>query len=312
MLVISGWLACILCASGCASPTARPGRLISVVPWADDGLVGRQITTPHYTMFSTLRHGNFEIEVAKRMELLHDSYAETVLPSVDSAERLQVFVLRTRADDASLMSWPDPTDSTGLTTGGSAVVNGQDLLVVANNRAELLADMAHHGWHQYVNSRCSSRLPAWLVEGLACDFEALVFADGRAVRSRLNATRIATLRKLLHGAANMPLSRVVARRALDSTEPGAGHYDERFEAQAWALVSLLRDGAGGKYAGAFDHLLSDIDSGTFGVHTSALTLTSGNDDPISFGETALRVYFDENSTELEDAYFDHMVRLCGF
>lgn len=313
ILILGGWLAFVLSASGCAGPAAIPSLEMSVVPWAGDGLVGRQIATPHYMLFSTLRDGKFELAVAKRMELLHDSYAATVNTLGDSGQPLRVFLLETWADYARVMSRTQPTPSTGLPMGALVGVSGRDLVVVATDRAEMLAGMAHHGWHQYVNTGFTSRLPAWLDEGLACEFEALAFAEGRAaVRTERNAVRIATLRELLRSATNAPLSQVVARETLDAARAGAVHYDDRFAAQAWALVSLLRDGAGGKFAGAFDDMLRDVAGGTFGVHAGALALTSNGGNRISIGEAALRFYFEANSTELEDVYFDHLVRLCGF
>lgn len=307
-------MAAAMAAAGCANCTSTSRVAMSVAPWAGDGFAGRQVSTPHYTLFSTLRDKAFEVQVAKRMELVYARLADTVCAGSGLGSPLKAYLLGTASDYARFVAREYPARSLNVDRrDGVGFADGASLVVAYTDRAGMLTALAHHGWHQYIASRCRGQLPAWLDEGLACEVEALAFvADKRAVRVKRNPVRIATLRELLRRSTNASLAQVVARDRLNSAAPGGGHYDESFQAQAWAVVSLLRDGGGGRYAGRFDRMLRDITDGSLAVKAGGLALTSGADAPISPGEAVLRIYFGKSSAELEDIYFDHIVRLCGF
>ncbi|MBU0718005.1 MAG: hypothetical protein KJ749_07140, partial [Planctomycetes bacterium] len=91
-----------------------------------------------------------------------------------------------------------------------------------------------------------------------------------------------------------------------------GQSTQTYYAQAWALMTFLRDGAGRKHAAAFGRLLADLADGGFGARISAFRLTAPEAAGLTFGEAAFRAYFTGSPEQLEKDYYNHIVRVAGF
>src|SRR5207237_4109924 len=121
---------------------------------------------------------------------------------------------------------------------------------------------AHEGWHQFVARHFRSRLPPFLEEGIATQFENIHFA-GELPRWNLpvNPDRVQRLRQTLDLHTAYPLSKLITMHAGDVVGSG-GEKIESFYAQNWAFVRFLWDAQKGKYRAAFQKLLADTAAGT--------------------------------------------------
>jgi len=59
-------------------------------------------------------------------------------------------------------------------------------------------------------------------------------------------------------------------------------------------------------------MMEDIAAGSFRIRTSATSLTANSSGSRSFGRSTLQTYFEHDPEELQDEYYEFLVRLCGF
>jgi hypothetical protein len=327
-----------LAAAGCASvwrgfSTRDVGRVaVSAEPWSAEGLSGRRLTTEHFDIISTIRDTEFESALPRIMEAAHARYTATLRPTGDGSTdwtskparhqqaglpvgpaRLVTYIFGTRSEWSRFARRRFPARyaiysrirSGGFTEGAASVS-------FYTTRSTTLATLVHEGWHQYVAARFEAPIPAWLNEGLACYHEAIEIAgpEPRFTPQR-NTFRISSLRKAIQSNTLLPLGHIVdtdAGQVISRHHGGVAHL---YYAQAWAFVTFLRHGAGGRYSPAFNRMLRDIADGTFNHRVRAAGLTSATAGQ-SYGESVFRVYFGCTPDEMADGYYDHLVRLAGF
>jgi hypothetical protein len=110
----------------------------------------------------------------------------------------------------------------------------------------------------------------------------------------------------------MPLGEIIdtdAGRVIAGYDSGTTHV---YYAQAWALVTFLRHGAGGRCAKAFDRMLRDVADGSLAICVSNATPAAADRAGLSFGTAAFVAYFGCRPEELADEYYDHVVRISEF
>ncbi len=307
-------LTLLLSAIGCAT-NGTPQRIEAwTEAWSEEGLTGRRLVTEHFEIVTTLRDAQFEAALPDFLEAAYKQYVGTIAPPEDVESKLTMYVFNTRSEWARFARRRFPARynvysrirSGGFTEGDASV-----LFYVS--RGATLATLAHEGWHQYVSSRFHAPIPAWLDEGLACYHEAVEFA-GSVPRftPQHNTFRINSLREAVQTGGDMSLREIIdtdAGRIIIQHHSGI---TQMYYAQAWAVVTFLRHGAGGRFAAAFDQMLDDIADGTFSVRVSAAGLGVVDGSHLSFGEAAFRAYFDQRPEELSEEYYDHLVRVAGF
>ncbi len=299
--------------SGCSIITPTPVTF-NTREWSQDGFTGRRLSTQHFDIYSTLRDEKFESALPGFLEAAHDAY-EKLLPAPPARnERMVLYVFGLRSEWEAFTKRRFPVRFSiyrrirngGYTEGNVSVLFCQD-------RGSALATIAHEGWHQYVSSRFTQVLPAWLNEGLACGFESV---DSSGVRPRFdpnqNTFRINSLREGIQQDNLMSLAELV------ETDPGrmlAGkslRSTDAYYAQVWALITFLRHGAGGRYRADFDRLLEEIANDTLVKRISADRLLSGEPAATTSGETVFRIYFRATPNELDAEYYDHLVRTADY
>lgn len=306
-------LAIALSAFGCAShpPVHAPA---TVVPWSEFGLIGRHYSTDHFDLISTLRDTEFEEALPTVLEATYAQYEATLPPCGEHEPRLTTYLFGTRSEWAQFARRRFPVRyevysrirSGGFSEGGTSV----SFYV---SRSAALATLAHEGWHQYVSLRTSTPIPAWLNEGLACYHEAIEMPDLRPrFTPERNTFRINSLREAIQTDTLMSLREIVdtdAGRVISRHHAGVA---QTYYAQAWALVTFLRHGAGGRFAPAFDRMLQDIAAEMLSARVSAAKVIASDAIDDTAGAATIYAYFGHTPEELADAYYDHLIRVAGF
>jgi len=240
-----------------APPIPSAARAIGA--WADQGLEGREYTTPHYRLVSTLRDRSFEAGLPAFLEAMYGEYAKTMPPTAANPNRRQLFVFGCRSDWQRFVQRRYPARyhvyslirSGGFTEDGTAVVFFTD-------RASTLATLAHEGWHLYQAPEVTAAMPAWLNEALASYFESVDCSGPNPVCTPMrNTFRINHLREAVQHNRLLPL------RVLLNADAGQIHRQDNsalsqtYYAQLWALVTFLRHGAGaGAAARSIDYFVT--------------------------------------------------------
>lgn len=299
--------------AGCSTTTLSP-ITFDTQEWADGGFAGRRLSTLHFDIYSTLRDEEFESALPGFVEAAYGAYEKLLRSPPGRNERLVLYVFGLRTEWEAFTKRRFPVRFPiyrRIRNGGFS--EGNVSVLFCQNRGSALATIAHEGWHQYVSSRFTQVLPAWLNEGLACGFESV---DSFGVRPRFdpnqNTFRINSLREGIQQDNLMSLAEIIETDAGRMLAGKSLRNTDAYYAQVWALITFLRRGAGGRYRADFDRLLEDIADDTFGKRLSADRLLSGESAAKTLGETVFRIYFRATPNELEARYYDHLVRLSGY
>ena len=300
--------------AGCTVAGPAEVRLTSEKePWSAEGLAGRRIITEHFDIFSTLVDAEFEDALPEFLELVHERFQRMLPAPAGAHPRLAVYVFATRGEWEWFTQHRFPTRQelySRIHRGG--YTEGAVSASFYTSRAGTLVTLAHESWHQYVDSRFGTSIPAWLNEGLACYHEALHMDGARPVFTpRHNTFRMNSLCEAVQRDTLMSLEEIVDTDAGQVISRNDSRVTRVYYAQAWALVTFLRFGAGGRHAGAFERLLTDVAAGTFQARVGAARLGSSDPSGISAGRAAFKAYFGPID-DLDEKYYDHLVRVCRF
>ncbi|KAA0220035.1 MAG: DUF1570 domain-containing protein [Planctomycetota bacterium] len=302
----------LACGSGGCRSGPEAARF-EVAPWAWGGRAGQRLTSEHFVVYTTVE----DAALARSFPvLLERAYREHRLrmPALRPNElRMETFVFGSRREWEAYTRTEYPQSfavyrlirAGGFTEGGRAVL-------FHTTPAVTLATVAHESWHQYVETCAGGTLPAWLNEGLACYHESFDFTHTPPRPIPLNNSfRLEHLRQSLTTGSRFTL------RELLETEPGEvlsrddASVTQTYYAGVWALTAFLCHGQGGRFAKAFDRMMSDAASGTLGIRVRASVLTEGAATGSSFGHAVFVLYFGGVDEAMEEAFAEYIAGLAG-
>ncbi len=278
------------------------------------GGVVQKITTEHFELYTTANDAEFVAFLPEYLETTYAYYA-SLIPEPDTGEphaRLKTYLLNDRPEWDRFVqeNYPERHEvyrrilSGGFSEGGTCVV-------FFIGRTATLGVLAHEGLHQYLGSRFPEPVPAWVNEGLASYCES-VEVRGRVphFRPMYNTFRVDHLRCVFFHGETLPLLELLstdAGRILDGDDTPS---TMTYYAQAWALVSYLRHGDGGRYAGGFKRLLDDIANGTIRIKAQAAKVASASPSEVSYGEAVFRAYITTDFEGFERDFLQYVHRVC--
>ena len=286
----------------------------AVTDWREGAHSGRRITTAHFEVFSTLTDEAFEAALPGFLESAHAGYREMLPLGDQQPARLTTYVFGTRIEWLAFARRHYPNrlhiysriQSGGFTEDTTAV-----LFYVS--RSGTWATLAHEGWHQYVASRLPSGIPAWLNEGLACYHESVDFSGETPKRKPLHNTfRINHLRAAVQSGTTLSLGELVRTDAGRMIGHHHGGVAQVYYAQAWALITFLRDGADRRYASGFAALLDHLADGSFATRIGASRLAEPGGGDLSLAESVFPAYFGCRVEALASSYREHLLHVSGF
>ncbi|MBI4716842.1 MAG: DUF1570 domain-containing protein [Planctomycetes bacterium] len=295
--------------NGCTVPPARRAG-VTLTPWSEEGFVGRRLSSAHIQIYSTLADPLLEGALPGFAEAAYGRYTQTIAPR-HAPSRLNFYVFNTRAEWERFTQRRYPLRSAvyaRIRAGG--YTEGAASATFLTGRGDLLAALAHEGWHQYVATQLDAGLPAWLNEGLACYHEAVDCAAGRPrFTPRNNTRRLNSLREAIAGDRLIPLADLLRTDAGEVLQLDHSGVTEAYYAQVWALTVFLKDAGSSSRAAALRRLLDDAAVGRLSARTRAWRLGRADAVELSFGEVVFRAYFAAAPESLADEYYDFLVRL---
>lgn len=270
--------------SGCSENRPVRGDLVGPVitaptryeVWSNSVKPARVVNTSHYRIFTTIQDDDFLQKLANVLEGGYELYKTMAPGLVPSGTQMDCYVFATRAEWEAFTREHTGQDAKlylQINRGGYTV---HDWFVAYYiSPSSTFAVSAHEGWHQFVARNFKDRLPPFLEEGIATQFENISWStDLPRWNVKRNASRVFRLRQAFEGKYLWPLSQLVTMHAGDVVGQGFEKI-ESFYAQNWAFVRFCLDYDNGKYRAGFQKLMQD---------TAAGTLQSGN------GPNMRRVY----------------------
>ncbi len=255
--------------------------LVSVEPWENKYGPGLKLTTDHYEIFTTMMEPLMLRMVPGFIESAYGGYNDQLPQSLDTANPFQIYLFADRRQ------WEDFTrDFAGEQAAifckiksGAYYLNGVCVVYDIGPKRTLSA-LGHEGWHQFNSRHFKYRLPSWLDEGVAMQFETSVSVGGLLhFDPAANTQRLGALKETLSNGKPIPLKELVA------TSPGealATDQDEAvmaFYSESYALVRFLREVDAGRRLDSYRRLLADGLLGRWPLDESAGTTAADRNLP---------------------------------
>jgi hypothetical protein len=237
----------------------NPPALKSVEAWPNGYGPGLKLTTDHYEIFTTLLEPLMLRTVPGFVESAYRGYNDQLSQPLRTVAKFRTYLFADRQQwEAFTRSFAgDQAPIFCQIKSGAYYLNGA-CVVYDIGRARTLSALGHEGWHQFANRHFRYRLPSWLDEGIAMQFESSVPDHGMfAFTPAGNLPRLGALSETLAKAKTIPLRELVA------TSPGEVLASDQAEAvmafysQSYALVRFLREAGQGGRLPLFHRLLWD-------------------------------------------------------
>ncbi len=232
--------------------------LKSIDLWDSQFGTGLKLTTAHYEIFTTLLEPLMLSQVPGFVESAYRGYQSQLPEPIGTSAPLTVYLFANRQQwEAFTTEFTGSQASLYLKIkAGAYYLNGA---CVAYNigRERTFSSLGHEGWHQFNSRLFKYRLPSWLDEGIAMQFEITEYDRGLfTFTPDRNGYRLGSLKQTFLKNNVMPL------KALLMLNPGevVTEGDEAvsaFYSQAYALVRFLREDNYGKRLPRFQKMLID-------------------------------------------------------
>ena len=256
--------------SSAGAVSGNPLFVLSTRPWdppVDTGPSGSLITTPHYSLHSTLEDGWLSEKMPAYLESALEHYRTAIIDLPLPEDSLETYILGERAQWQAFTRKLLPGEAGlylslgkgGFTTRGRAVL--YDI-----GRWDTLCITAHEGWHQFCQNTFKESLPAWMDEGIATYMEGCRFERAYEIPRFMpwrNFERFNELRSCHRNRELIPLPELLTRSPeyflKQGTDSLLGYY-----AQVWALTHFFMEAEGGRYRPAMEAALRDAFNGQLG------------------------------------------------
>jgi hypothetical protein len=305
--VVLGWMLLGCESSGTSVNRAWDGpaapQPVRNEPWTYHESGGKTLFSPHYIIHTTIDDEQFLDRLPQVMEGAIEQY-QRMAPDVKVSDRpMECYLFSRRPEWASFTREHTGQDAKvylQINRGGYTIRDWFVAYFIGD--AGTYSVSAHEGWHQYVARNFKKRLPPFLEEGVATQFENIHW-DNSLPRWNLhyNANRAQRLRQAIDGKYLWPLDKLITMHAGDVVGLG-GEKIEAFYAQNWAFVRFAWDADQGKYRPSLQKMITETADGTLYDPTNgAVHLPPGAWRP-QMVKPILEHYFSMPLSDLDKAY----------
>ena len=279
-----------------------------VEPWQNDFAAGIQITTEHYEIYTTLLEPLMLRQLPGFVESAYRAYQDQLPSPVESKAKFIVYLFATRGQwETFTKSFVGPQWPMYMNIKkGAYYLNGA---CVAYNigRTRTFAVLGHEGWHQFNSRHFAYRLPSWLDEGIAVQFE-ISYRDNGFFKftPERNAGRLGSLKKTIQAGGMIALNDLIAlnpAQVIEDTDKTLAFYS-----QAYALVRFLREDNYGRRLSRYHDMLLGALRGNWPLDDNAKMIAANRNIPMTAGFNSyvsrqiFSIYIDEDIALLEDEY----------
>ena len=228
-------------------------------PWEFLGIEGLILESAHYKIYTTVQDASLLEKLPMFLEEAYEQYKAFLPPAEPDEEPFEVYLFARRYEwEAYTKENTGPMAEKYLKIRAGAYSHDGVCVAYLLERYSTFGVLAHEGFHQFSKRRLNHRIPAWMEEGLACNFEAHIWKAGHPYFTpNLDEFRIKALRRALLNNWLYPLPELLATNAGEAVgEPK--ETTATFYAQAWALTRFLQETS---YQPAFRQMLDDAAAG---------------------------------------------------
>ena len=299
--------------------TQEVADLQSVQIWPNRFGPGLRLETRHYRILTTLSDPFFLSRLPNFVEAVHRSYNEQLPVAVSPETRSTLYLFATRSQwEAFTRRFAGRQARLFLKIQeGAYCLNGR-CVVYDIGPERTLSAIGHEGWHQFTSRHFKYRLPSWLDEGIAMQFENPATLDGQlSFHPCDNHFRLHSLERVVKNRHHLPLVDLLTVSpgevmALDSDDSVTAFYS-----QSYALVRFLQEADNGRYLARYRAMLDGGLLGTWPLSKKCRRIAADRNRARTVrwnsqvGRQIFTHYVHPDPQGLESEYFDFCDRIIA-
>ncbi len=210
--------------------------------WENKYSSGLKLTTEHYEVYTTLLDPLVLGKIPGFLECAHQAYNSQLPAAANPNERSRIYIFKDREqweDFTKLLTGPQAGLFLKIRQGAYCYRGSCVAYDIGPKRT--LAALSHEGWHQFTSRHFRFRLPSWLDEGIAMQFEGFRCVNGHyEFQSSLNHYRIRALSGVLTEQDSIPLEELLRISPGEVMATDRAESVMAFYSQSYALVRFLQ------------------------------------------------------------------------
>jgi hypothetical protein len=283
--------------------------LKSIELWESQFGTGLKLNTTHYEIYTTFLDPLTLSQVPGFVESAYRGYESQLPKPVETSIPLTIYLFANRQQwEAFTKDFTGPQAQMYLKIKNGAYYLNGACVTYNIGRERTFSVLGHEGWHQFNSRLFKYRLPSWLDEGIAMQFEITEYDKGFfTFKPERNGYRLGSLKQTLLKDDVIPL------KALISLNPGevVVENDEAvaaFYSQSYALVRFLREDEYGKRLGQYQNMLFDGLNGQWPLSQEDAITAADRNIPMTvewnreIGKVLFEHYIDSNYDKIEKEY----------
>lgn len=290
--------------------------LESVESWRTWFSRGLKLTTAHYEIYTTLLEPLMLRDIPAFLESCYSSYQKQLPKDAETKVKFTVYLFsnRTQWEIFTILFAGRQASKYTQIRAGAYYYNG---CCIAYNigRERTFRVLGHECWHQFADRVFKFRLPSWLNEGIALQFESNAYKKGFFYfEPGRNLYRLGSLKKTIVSNRMIDLKDLIAASPGEAIEQGS-NMASAYYSQLYALVRFLNEAGRGNYREGFARLLDDGFQGRWPLSPENVAIAADKSIPITVswnqnvGSDLFRQYIESDFDKIEEEYIDFCKRI---
>ena len=296
----------------------RLPSLKSVQPWENGFGKGLVLTTEHYQIYTTLLEPLVLCELPALLESCYQNYQMQLPQPVNTSVKFPVYLFTSRRQwENFTKTFAGPQAAMLVKIKAGAYYLSGVCIAYDIGRQRTFSALGHECWHQFADRHFTYRLPSWLNEGIAMQFETATNEGGLFYfEPDKNSYRLGTLKKCLEEKKTVPLQSLVAMDP--GMAIGNGDYSiAAFYSQCYALIQFLKQSGLPGGLENLKRLLADGLNGNWQLTEENKKIAADRQVPLTIqwnktvGPQLFSQYIANNFDNADKAFSDFCRRISG-
>ena len=284
-----------------------------IEPWDGWQNPGLKITTEHYEIYTTLFEPRVIRDIPAFLENCCKSYSKMIPGRTKTTAKFPVYLFAGRSQwEAFTLEHAGSQAAMYLQIqSGAYYLNGACVAYdIGTDRTFRV--LGHECWHQFADRVFQLRLPSWLNEGIAMQFETYTYdKDGQCrFEPAKNNYRLVKLKQALMNEKTIPLEKLLGENPAQAFADSNDGAVTTFYSQCYALIRFLCESDYENSFAGFCGILNDGLTGSWPIEAEnkiiaadrRIMLTAGWNKAVSC--EMFRHYVDSDLEKAEKSYLD--------
>lgn len=284
--------------------------------WQGWFIEGLKLTTDHYEIYTTLFDPLMLRDIPAFMETCYHSYQKQLPKPVETKTKFTVYLFSNRTQwEIYTIFFTDKQAPEYTQIKAGAYYHNGSCIAYNIGRERTFHVLGHECWHQFADRLFKYRLPSWLNEGMAMQFEANKYENGLFYfEPERNLYRLGSLKKTLDADYMIDLQDLIAADPGQVFELGTEAVSA-FYSQSYALVRFLKQGCNGKYENSLKKMLEDASQGGWTLNVTNAIIASDRRIPLTVswnqavGPDLFTQYVETDFEKIEDEFADFCTKI---